>query len=198
MGPEPPIQKSLKLVVTTAGTGFFRHLCISGVLGFDLFVVAVRCSTSECEDDRRGFHHAAQGSREEVVGRSDDEFRDCAGPGEDCGTGDSRQEGTLGCPVGVTPISLLSRKKLPHSVLKMVHPSLEGSLGRRVFGYLHRHLHRLYMLLYSSAGPSLPPVPPVRLMQRNMGDGIQNSGRYDNRGSQDKHNDEGEAHRPHR
>jgi hypothetical protein len=31
-----------------------------------------------------------------------------------------------------------------------------------------------------------------------MGDGIQNSGRYDNRGSQDKHNDEGEAHRPHR
>ena len=31
MGPEPPVQKSSKPVVTTAGAGFFRHLCISGV-----------------------------------------------------------------------------------------------------------------------------------------------------------------------
>jgi hypothetical protein len=30
MGPEPPVQKSSKPVVTTAGAGFFRHLCISG------------------------------------------------------------------------------------------------------------------------------------------------------------------------
>ena len=194
MGPEPPIQKSSKPVVTTAGTGFFRHLWTSGVLGSDLFVVAVRCSTSECEDDRRGFHHAAQGSREEVVGRSDDEFRDCAGPGEDCGTGDSRQEGTLGCPVGVTPISLLSRNKLSHSFLEMVHLSFEGSPGRRVFGYLHRPLNRFDMLAYSSAGPSLPPVPPARLMQPNMGDGIENGGRYDNCGSQDKHNGECQGH----
>ncbi len=31
MGPEPPVQKSSKLVVTSARTGFFRHLCISRV-----------------------------------------------------------------------------------------------------------------------------------------------------------------------
>jgi hypothetical protein len=44
MGPEPPVQKSSKPVVTTAGTGFFMHLCISGVFGSDFFVVAVRRS----------------------------------------------------------------------------------------------------------------------------------------------------------
>jgi hypothetical protein len=44
MGPEPLFQKSSKPVVTTAGTGFFMHLCISGVFGSDFFVVAVRCS----------------------------------------------------------------------------------------------------------------------------------------------------------
>ena len=31
MGPEPPFRKSRKPVVTTAGTGFFRHFCTSGV-----------------------------------------------------------------------------------------------------------------------------------------------------------------------
>jgi len=52
-------------------------------------------SSSECENDGRGFRDVAEGSREAMAGRCYDEFRYCSRAGKDCSTRDSSDEEPL-------------------------------------------------------------------------------------------------------
>ena len=83
-----PRTRSTPAVTRRAGT----NNTISNVVRQQIIPDTGRHETNNSgqrKDDGRGFHPAAKGSREAMAGRSDDEFRDCAGARQDCSSGNS-------------------------------------------------------------------------------------------------------------